>query len=446
MKERIKKIIQNKYFRFFLPIFLFLFFEYGEKFIDIIIGDGDGIISSQLFIKSHYMLNIIFISWAIFNVFSIALRMGRKATIFNLAILCLILYGFNFYLKKQDQFLKGPFDSNYYYGNLIKYGNFFTPPAGYKKENVITWGNKVKRNRYGFRADEITLKPKGVFRVMVLGDSFTWGAGLAEHEMYTSVLDSLLKNYFKYQKIEVVNCALSGSPTTTERDILRKLKDTVQPDLIVVGFCLNDPQQKNEDYSEEKERFIKKWDALFTQIKTDFSLLHLNYIGDEIVKAVYNYNDRKGAWPDWHTSLGRAYDTKSKNWKDFIRALTDIKNISDSLNCPSPIIGIFNQVSSINYHAEMSLQGQRGLAITLSWLHQVYVAASKIGFEAINYYPMIDKEVLNKKLTIENAKVNPLDGHPSALLDAIYAKEIFERAKPLIENKLNESQTKDQKK
>jgi lysophospholipase L1-like esterase len=439
MKDRITKLIQNKYFRFFLPVVLIFLLKYAEKMVDVIMGDGDGVISSPLFIKSCHILNIIFIAWIVFNILSITLQMGRKATIFNFIVLIVILYGFNYYLKSEDQFLKGPFDSNYYHGNLIKYSNIYTPPKDYNRAQIITWGHKTKRNRYGFRSGEITLKPKGVFRVMVLGDSFTWGAGLAENEMYTSILDSLLKSYFKNQKIEVLNCALSGSPTTTERDILRKLKDTVQPDLIIVGFCVNDPQQKNEDYSEEKENFIKNWGDVFTQIKKDFSFVHLNYIGDQIVNAIYNYNDRKATWPDWYTALGRAYNPKLKNWKDFIQALTDIKNISDSLNCPKPIIGIFNQFSSINYHTEMRLKEQRGLNISLNWLHQVYVAASKIGFEAINYYPLIDKEILNKKLSVENMRVNPLDGHPSALLNMIYAKEIFNRAKPLIVSKIGKS-------
>ena len=420
MKEKIKKIIQNKYLRFFLPIFLFVLFEYGEKFIDIVIGDGDGIISSQLFIKSHYFFNVIFIVWAVFNVFSILFRMGRKATIFNFAIICIIFYSFEFYLKKQDLFLKGPFDSNYYHGNIIKYQNFFTPPKGYDKQQVITWGNKVKRNRYGFRADEITLKPKGVFRVMILGDSFTWGAGLAENEMYANILDSLLKNYFKNQKIEVVNCALSGSPTITERDILRKLKDTVQPDLIVVGFCLNDPQPKSQSYSIEKEKWDEKWDPTFKEIRTDFSFFHLNYIGEEIVTAITNYSQRKGEYPEWTVALGRSYNPESKEWKDFTQALKDIKNISDSLNCPKPIIGIFNQSATIYFHDSLRTCDKKDLAIGLNWMLQVYKTSVKVGFETINYFPVIDKEVLSKKITRKNVTGNTFQHLRILILNIIF--------------------------
>jgi lysophospholipase L1-like esterase len=438
MKEKIKKIIQNKYLRFFLPIALYLLFEYGEKIIDIIIGDGDGTISSELFVKSHYLLNVIFISWAVFNVFSILFRMGRKATFFNFAIIFIILFSFEFYLKKQDLFLKGPFDSNYYQGNLLKYENSYIPPKGYKNENVITWGHKVNLNKYYFRDTEIIYpKPKGVFRVMVLGDSFTWGVGLSESEMYTNRLDSLLNNYFKEQKFEVVNCGLCGRSTTQERDILRNLKDTVQPDLIVVGFCVNDPQPKGQDYSIEKEKFQEKWGSFFTKLQNELSHLHLAYTAEAIVNAIYTYNTNSGRLPSLEVSLGRTYEPSSKDWKGFTQALKDIKNISDSLNCPKPIMAVFNQSASLYFHDSLNIINKRRLIINLNWMRQVYETASKIGFETINYYPIIDKEILNKKITRNNINVNVLDGHPSAELNAIYAKEIFERAKPLIQSKLN---------
>jgi lysophospholipase L1-like esterase len=421
--EKFRKLIQNNYFRFFLPLILFLIIIVLEKAFDTVIADGYGKI-------------VIFSFWILFNLLSITFRMGRKVALFNVAFVLILLYVFNFFLRSQDPFLKGPFDSNYYFGNIIKYENSMTPPKGYDKENFLTWGKKVIRNKYGFRDSPITPKPKGVFRVMVLGDSFTWGAGLAENEKYSFVLDSLLCDYFKYQKIEVLNCAYSGSPTTTERDILRELKDSVKPDLIIVGYCLNDPQPKSEDYSIEKETFEKKWNGILTQIQKDFSFFRLNYIGEAIKRAVYNAMVKSSKLPTWEEALGRAYDPKSKEWKDFRKALKDIKNMSDSMGCPKPIIGIFNQVATIDYHTKMNDAERKKLELRLGWLKQVYNASVETGFEAIDYLPIMGKAVDEKKITPENSIVNPLDGHPSAILDRIYAFEFFERAKPLIESKL----------
>lgn len=438
MKEKIKQVFQNKYIRFFLPAVLLFLLVYGEKLFDIIAGDGDGLITFSLFIKVKSVLKPLLIFWIIFNIFSIVFKLGRKATWFNLGFVLIILYSIEYYLYKKDPFLKGPFDSNYYHGNLVKYGNFYDPPEGYDKDNFLTWGKKVTRNKYGFRDSPITFpKPQGVFRVMVLGDSFTWGAGLGDDEMYTNLLDSMLNAFFQPRKIEVVNCALAGSPTITERDILRSLKDTVQPDLIIVGFCVNDPQPKSEDYSIEKEAFTKKWGAFLSKMQNFFSMIRLNYIGEAIVNFVYKYQANSGKFPSWIEALGRVYDPASEEWKLFTGALSDIKNISDSLNCPKPIIGVFPQVGFIDLHEKLSEAEKQEMNTKIKWLYQVHKSATDIGFDAIDFIPVMQDEVDKKIISKSNICVNPLDGHPSAVLNRIYAREIFERASPLIQSKLS---------
>ena len=58
-----------------------------------------------------------------------------------------------------------------------------------------TWGHLVENNRYGFRERDFeSPKPCDVYRVMGLGDSLTWGAGLAVNERYTDIAEQLLRN------------------------------------------------------------------------------------------------------------------------------------------------------------------------------------------------------------------------------------------------------------
>ena len=54
------------------------------------------------------------------------------------------------------------------------------PPCNQYIDGVrYSWGQPIHRNRLGFRSREIGPKPPGAFRIMVLGDSMTWGAGIA---------------------------------------------------------------------------------------------------------------------------------------------------------------------------------------------------------------------------------------------------------------------------
>ena len=68
-----------------------------------------------------------------------------------------------------------------------------TPVEAWIDGEVYTRGHLVKNNRYGFRQRDFTTpKPAGVYRVMVLGDSFTWGLGLAADDRYSAVAEELL--------------------------------------------------------------------------------------------------------------------------------------------------------------------------------------------------------------------------------------------------------------
>ena len=51
----------------------------------------------------------------------------------------------------------------------------------------------IKHNSKGFNDKERSYnKRNGIFRIVTLGDSFTWGYGVAQNEIFTSVLEKEL--------------------------------------------------------------------------------------------------------------------------------------------------------------------------------------------------------------------------------------------------------------
>ena len=97
---------------------------------------------------------------------------------------------------------------------------FFTDPAralpadGLVGGRLLTWGHEGVHNSYGFRERQFAVpKPPGVFRVMVLGDSFTWGAGLAVEQRYTNVLERMLRDRYPYRDIQIPNFGMPGAGT-----------------------------------------------------------------------------------------------------------------------------------------------------------------------------------------------------------------------------------------
>lgn len=99
---------------------------------------------------------------------------------------------------------------------------------------------KGRANSLGFRDREHAIqKPKGVFRIIVLGDSIVQGFGIENDEdLFTSVLSRLLIETGR--KVEVFNFGVSGYNTQQEVETLREKGLQFQPDLVVVTYCLND--------------------------------------------------------------------------------------------------------------------------------------------------------------------------------------------------------------
>jgi len=95
----------------------------------------------------------------------------------------------------------------------------------------------VQHNHYGFRGPEFDeIKPAGVYRVAVLGDSFTYGNGVAEQDRFSDRLGAALEP----RHIQVLNFGFPGNNwpdnvMTLERRVLR-----LKPDFVLLQWGTND--------------------------------------------------------------------------------------------------------------------------------------------------------------------------------------------------------------
>jgi len=109
-------------------------------------------------------------------------------------------------------------------------------------ENYDGWfaGVPVRTNNLGLRAvrDYDLRKQPNTFRILVLGDSVTFGHG-AVHD-YPSLLESLLKQWRPGTDWQVWNLGVPGYNTSQELAQLVELGPAYQPDLVIVGFYIND--------------------------------------------------------------------------------------------------------------------------------------------------------------------------------------------------------------
>lgn len=333
-------------------------------------------------------------------------------------------YGIEYYLRLTDPFLnkKVPFDSMYYAAYQPYYDHLTVPdvPADWA-DNLRTWGHVVINNRFSFRERNFAVpKPAGVCRIIVLGDSFTWGTGLEVEERYTNLAEVYLNKAFSQNNFEVLNFGWPGKPTVFERDTLRTYKNLVQPDLVVVAFVYNDPQQQTTPRSKWDE-FDRQYGPLLDSLSGGMTKLGLPLTARLMREAIENIIVKMGLVTSWLDDMQRAYEPDSPEWSEFIQALQDIKTMSDEMRLPTPLLLVLNHALFPDYPTDYQVQDQT-LPIDLRWLHQGQQAAAKIGYRTYNF----EDEFSRQLTTPAEIPINQLDGHPGPKVNQIYAHKLFE--------------------
>lgn len=133
-----------------------------------------------------------------------------------------------------------------YYGNqpvfLFPQVSHIHTAYGYKSapnQKSYTLDQPVVTNSYGFRDYEWEMpKPPGQIRIMVMGDSLTFGNAAPFEAIFSRVLDRRLKKQNPH--IEVINAAAMGWATYDELGFLKTEGLGYQPDVVIIGFYPND--------------------------------------------------------------------------------------------------------------------------------------------------------------------------------------------------------------
>lgn len=86
-------------------------------------------------------------------------------------------------------------------------------------------------------------KDSSTIRILILGDSFTFGVGVSLEESYPKVLEAMLNKNTAAgdsKKYEVINAGIEGFGTEQEYLYLEELANIYSPDLVIVGLYSND--------------------------------------------------------------------------------------------------------------------------------------------------------------------------------------------------------------
>jgi lysophospholipase L1-like esterase len=82
------------------------------------------------------------------------------------------------------------------------------------------------------------LKPAGVTRILGLGDSVTFGAGVSFEDIYLRRLETRFKR--AHRSIEIINAGVNSYEFDQERNYFLIEGYRYQPDIVLIGLVLND--------------------------------------------------------------------------------------------------------------------------------------------------------------------------------------------------------------
>ena len=109
-------------------------------------------------------------------------------------------------------------------------------------------------NSLGLRGREVAeSKPAGHRRLVVLGDSFVAGVGVADEDVFTEQL----ARHWSQQNVEVINVGRAGTSTIREVTLFRQIGQRFDPDAVLLVYYLGNDLA--EVLEEETDQELADW-------------------------------------------------------------------------------------------------------------------------------------------------------------------------------------------
>lgn len=183
-----------------------------------------------------------------------------------------------------------------------------------------TWEFKtdVDVTSEGFRDYEHTKqKIDDTYRIVGLGDSFTFGFGVPFEESYLRILEKKLNQPFpNRQQYEIIKTGIPGYCLLQEFLLLKEEEVNYKPDLVIIGFDVNDHVDSIEPFDTVCEGFLIKRDSLQSPFLKERIFIYKNfqsiYLISKTFKIIKNKLIRnKEAKILYNEQLGKKYKQKA---------------------------------------------------------------------------------------------------------------------------------------
>jgi lysophospholipase L1-like esterase len=279
-------------------------------------------------------------------------------------------------------------------------------------------------------------RSSNTFRIVVLGDSYTFGQGVERDKTFPAVLEKLLNGMGANVKFEVVNLGFCGLNTMTELQLLTEEginPDTwapdpnyrglaYQPDLVLLEYTLNDsstswrvPGQVKgfDDRFRTGEVVLRVNGGRYSLPLPDGVDKFLTMHSRLYLALLSGYNQtlgllglREAGRGAIESTLSR-YDENFQGWKWMNQALQELAGVGRFTGIPI-VMAIYPDMVSLSAYPFVSAH------------QKVKAKAESYGIATLDMLPYFQGR--NERDLI----ATPFDAHPNAKAQAIAAQAIFE--------------------
>lgn len=260
-----------------------------------------------------------------------------------------------------------------------------------------------RNRRYGLRRPWRERKDDPRFRILVVGDSFTWGSRVWEEDAYPDRIGTRLAKWHGRDRFQVINFSRPGWNTARELRALGSRVSRIRPDALVLGYVLNDA----EPVSQKVRRRLSRGTELR---RPDSGVSRWLYRHSRAYHLLYdkleNLRRRRALVAFYH-----AIYEHEPGWKRTREALAGFRDLADRRDIPFLLVvfPIFDSQLDWRYKYDDLHQRMRE-------------TAQELDIDLLDLLPHY-RGVDARRLAAEPF----VDGHPSELAHRIAADAILDR-------------------
>lgn len=303
---------------------------------------------------------------------------------------------------------------------------FLSPP----NREFRTFGHSYTTSNLGFRERNFPFKkPPETFRILVFGDSLTFGVGLADHQRYTNILEEMLSLQFPDQHFEVLNFGVPGFATDQERDLMEAILKQAEGDLVVVGFCCDDIKMTTQSYLKHFVMRVQESGQTFEMILNLDMFKNPRRTYEKIPAEPLKEFQPASHWYqetqlyqalDEHTNffIDHALPTPAQ-WNYVLNEFMAMMDLTNQYQLPPPVVVLLN-LGFVDPNKNDFNHPRGNLAQFIRKLDFVGEQLGPLGFTIVDTLPLF------QKYSHRAMAISEWEWHPNYLANYLYAQSIFD--------------------